>query len=246
MSSDNGAGDPVDRRTLVGELVAAQAVADEPISTVVLLERLCRAAAEHLGAAGVAVGLMSDSGSEGVVASADERSSLLDELQFTLGEGPSHHAFRMRRPVLISDLESSEGDAWPAYRAAALEAGVSGVFAFPLHVGAATFGVLTIHLPNAGPLDNQRLAMALTFAESGVEILLNADTISPDGSPHPAVEIALGHRAGIYQAQGWITVTLGVTLAEAMVRMRGHAFANDQSLAELAALILSGDVVLDS
>ena len=37
---------------------------------------------------------------------------------------------------------------------------------------------------------------------------------------------------------------LGISLAEALVRMRAHAFSQDQSLAELAALIMSGEVVL--
>lgn len=245
MSSDHGAGDAVDRRVVVAELIAAQVIAGETITPMVLLERLCRAAAQNLAAVGVAVGLMSEAGSAGVVASANERSSLLDELQFTLGEGPSHDAFRMRRPVLIANLGSSEGEAWPAYSAGALEAGVSGVFAFPLHIGAAAFGIFTIYLTSAGPLDREQLAMALTFAESATEVLLDADSTSSDGSPHPAVETALGHRAEIYQAQGSVTVTLGISLAEALVRMRGHAFSHDQSLAELAALIISGDVVLD-
>jgi hypothetical protein len=246
MSGGQHPGDQgsVDRRVIVAELMAAQTIAGETVTTVVLLGQLCRAAALNLAAFGVVVGLVSDAGSAGVVASADERSADLDELQFTLGEGPSHDAFARRRPVLIADLRSSEGDAWPVYSAGALEAGVSGVFAFPLHIGASTFGIFTIYISGAGALDPQQLRMALTFAEIATEILLDADSSSPDGSLHPGVETALTYRTEIYQAQGYVMVQLGIGLPDALVLMRAHAFVNDQTLAELAALIMSGEVEL--
>ena len=247
MSDNHSAGDDqgsVDRRTVVGELMSAQTIADETVTTVLLLERLCRAAAQNLAAVGVVVGLMSEAGSVGVVASADDHSAEFDELQFTLGEGPSHDAFRLRRPVLIADLGSPEGEAWPIYRVSALEAGVSGVFAFPLHIGASAFGVFTIYISNAGPLDYQQLRMAITFAEIATEILLDADSTSSDGSLHPGVEAALSYRTEIYQAQGFVMVQLDISLTEALVRMRAHAFSHDQTLAELATLIMSGSVVL--
>lgn len=243
MSNDD---DAVDRRALVGDLIAAQAVEGEPVTAVELLGRLCRAVAAYVPAAGVAIGLMSDAGSAGVVASADERSVLLDDQQFALGEGPSRDAFRLRRPVLIADLQSSEGSAWPLYTAGALESGVHGVFAFPLHIGASAFGILTIYVSEPGALDHDHLAMALAFAESATEILLDEDAASTDDWLNPGVETALSYRADIYQAQGFVTVQLGVSLAEALVLMRAHAFSQNLALAELATLILSGAVALDS
>ncbi len=253
MISDHGTNhDPhaataVDRRALVAELMSASSdsVEAEPASTVILLGRLCRAVAEYMSAAGVAVSLVSDAGSAGVVASSSELSSTLDELQFSLGEGPSRDTYSLRRPVLIADLGSSEGQSWPIYTAGALESGVHGVFAFPLHVGAATFGVFTIYRSSPGALNGRHLAMALTFAERATEILLTADS-APDGALHPGVESALSYRAEIYQAQGSVTVQLGISLAEALIRMRAYAFSHDHSLSELAALILSGEIVLES
>lgn len=236
----------VGRHALVKQLMAGQSAHGEPAGMVNSLERLCRAAVHNLGVTGLAVSLMSDAGSAGVVAGADERSVRIDELQFTLGEGPSHDAFTLRRPVLTSDLHSREGAKWPGYSAAALESGVNGVFAFPLHVGAAAFGVLNIYVGSAGPLTNQQLTMALTFAEVATEVLLDGDSTTAIGSLHPGVETALRHRAEIYQAQGAVMVDLGVGLAEAMARMRAHAFANNLSLAELAAFIMAGQVVWGS
>ena len=230
------------RRALVAELMAMQSVEGESIGMVVMLEHLCRAALYNLAVVGVAVSLMSDVGSAGVVAGADERSVSIDELQFTLGEGPSHDAFALRRPVLTADLQSNDGRKWPGYSAAAQDAGVHGVFAFPLHIGAAAFGVLNVYVDRAGPLEFQQLTMALTFAEIATEVLLNEDATTDDGRLHLGVETVLHYRAEIYQAQGAVMVELGVNLGEALVRMRAYAFANDHSLAELASGIMSGQI----
>ena len=44
----------------------------------------------------------------------------------------------------------------------------------------------------------------------------------------------------IYQAQGMTMVDLGVPLPEALARMRAHAYATDQDLADLATDIIAG------
>jgi len=232
------------RRALVAELMAIQSDEGDAAGMVILLKRLCRAAVHNLGVMGVAVSLVSDAGSVGVVAGADERSVSIDELQFTLGEGPNHDAFALRRPVLTPDLQSREGQKWPGYSAAAQEVGVRAVFAFPLHIGAAAFGVLTVYVGRAGPLDYQQLTMALTFTEIATEVLLDEHSSTEDGRLHLGLETVLNYHAEIYQAQGVVMVELGVSLADALVRMRANAFANNQSLAELAKGILSGHVDL--
>ena len=232
------------RRALVAELMSREAQNGKPAEMVEQLERLCRAAVHNLGAVGVTVSLMSDSGSAGAVAGSDERSIRIDELQFTLGEGPSHDAFVRRRPVLTADLQSPDGQRWPGYGAAAQEAGVRGVFALPLNIGAAAFGVLNIYRSRPGPLLSQELAMAMTFAEMATEVLLNADGASQERDPNLGVETVLNYRAEIYQAQGAVMVQLGVTLAEALVRMRAHAFVHDVTLADLASGIMAGHIVL--
>jgi hypothetical protein len=55
-----------------------------------------------------------------------------------------------------------------------------------------------------------------------------------------------GMRDQVYQAQGMVMVQLGVSLSEALARMRAHAFASDRGLADLAADILAGRARLAS
>ncbi len=64
----------------------------------------------------------------------DATSGLLEELQFTLGEGACMDAARTGRPVLVPDVgDVTESARWPFYAAAVVErAGVGAVFALPL------------------------------------------------------------------------------------------------------------------
>lgn len=204
------------------------------------LQRLCRALVQDLSVTGATVNLMSGTGSEGVAAGSDERSERIDELQFTFGEGPCHDAFASRRPVLTADLQAAATRRWPGYGPAAREWGVGAVFAFPLNVGAAGLGVLDVYADQPRFLTDEQLAMALTFAEIATGVILDGQAITTDGQLTPGLHLVLDYRSEIYQAQGMVMVQLGVSLAEALARLRAHAFASDLDLADLARDILAG------
>ena len=212
-------------------------------SVAVLLQQLCRTLATDLAVMGVAMNLMSAAGSDGVVAASDDRSRDVDELQFATGEGPCHDAYAARRPVLTPDLRSVTHHRWPGYSSAAIEAGVAGVFAFPLHVGAVVLGVLDVYTDQPGSLSQQQVAAALTRAQLATEILLDGDLVSVGGRLDRDVSTVLDHRAEIYQAQGMVVVDLNVDLAEALSRMRAHAFGNEMPLIDLARDIIAGFVL---
>jgi hypothetical protein len=226
------------RRALVRESIERQ---DDgaPDGLVRRLERLCRAAAEDLGLSGAAVNLMSPTGSDGVVAASDERCKDLVEMQFTTGQGPGPDAFDLRRPVLAPDLAAAEEQRWQGYASMALGAGVRSAFAFPLQVGPTRLGVLDLFGDVPDTPDEEQLAVALTFAQMATEILLDGRLTTMEGDLDPDVGSALSYRVEIYQAQGMLTVWLGVGLPEAMVRMRATAFEQGRTLIELAHDIIA-------
>ena len=227
------------RYVTVGELIAAEA-ADGVHGVAGSLQRLCRSLTKQLSLRGAAISLMSNAGSQGVVAASDDDIKQIDELQFTTGVGPCHDAFVARRPVLTPDLGSGNGDRWPGYTSAAIALGVGAVFAFPLHVGAAAFGVLDLYAARPGTLQDRQLAMALTFAQLATETLLDGDLTSAEGGLEFSLERALDSRAEIHQGQGMLMVSLRVGPTEALARMRAYAFAHDQPLIELAREIVAG------
>jgi hypothetical protein len=228
------------RQSLAWSLISAEPPGPGADGLVSLVERLCVALTKYLSATGVAVHLMSPTGSDGVVAASSRRCKALVELEFTTGEGPSQDAFTRRRPVLIPDLRSGDGARWPGYASAGVDAGVAAVFAFPLHVGAAGLGVLDVFVDKPGSLPEQDLALILTFAQIATEILLDDPMTTSDGDLQAGLASALDYRVEIYQAQGMLMVALGVGLAEALARMRAHAFSHGLPLIDLAHEVIAG------
>jgi GAF domain-containing protein/ANTAR domain-containing protein len=210
-----------------------------------MLTRLCEVAVDELGVSGAVVSLMTpvESGRHqtGTIAAASgARARFVEELEFSLGEGPGTDAFVTSRPVLTAALERAL-DRWPGYVPAAHTAGVRATFAFPMLVGAARFGVLHLHGAQTRTLTSDDIATSLMLTELAMEIVL--DVFSPGGGPAPSGTPLLGapdRRDAIYQAQGKVMVELGISLQEALARMRARAFAADQGLADLAADILAG------
>jgi hypothetical protein len=201
---------------------------------------VCRELKHELSGMGVAISLMSPAGPFGVAAASDAASRAADELQFAAGEGPCHDAYAARRPVLTPDLRSTGTDRWPGFTSMALQAGVAAVFAFPLHVGAAGFGVMDVFSERVGSLTPAQQDRALFNAHIAVRILLDGDTVSAAGDLDGGLSTALDGRAEIHQAQGMTMVDLTVGPAEALTRMRAHAFAHDMTLAGLARKIIDG------
>jgi hypothetical protein len=230
----------------VERLTSAQPPGDGLTGTAQTLHQLCRAAAQDLPASGVAISLLSDSGASSMAAASDAISERVEELQFTLGEGPCVDAFASRRPVLTDDLEIAGAARWPGYASAAAEHGVRAVFAFPLAVGASCLGALDVYRTHSGPLSPQALAGALSFATFATATLLQGQELAGPDRPPPGLDGALASRFEVHQAQGMLTVQLGVGLEEALVRLRAHAFAHGRSLVEVARDVLAGAIVLES
>lgn len=240
MSTGNGATGPERRALVRGSLERQQDDEAAAEGLVEALERLCRRVADDLGMAGAAVNLMSTSGSEGVVAASDSRCKDLVEMQFTTGQGPGHDAFALRRPVLAPDLASAAEQRWQGYASMALSAGVRSAFAFPLQLGDTRLGVLDVFGESPETPGDDEVAVALMFAQMATEILLDGPLTTAEGDLDPDVGNALNYRVEIYQAQGILTVRLGVGLAEALARMRAYAFGQGRTLIELAHEIIGG------
>ncbi|MEP6799155.1 MAG: GAF and ANTAR domain-containing protein, partial [Lapillicoccus sp.] len=183
-------------------------------------------------------------GGGGTVAASSPTSRRLEEIQFSLAEGPCFDAFTLRHPVLESDLAGHGMRRWLGYGPAAHEEGVRAVFAFPLQVGAARLGALDIYRAKPGSLSPRAVSQAATFAEVAMTTLLDGQQAAPDGEVATGLDDVLQGRAEIYQAQGMVQVHLGVSLIEAMARLRAHAYVNNQVLGDLARDVVAGRTVL--
>jgi hypothetical protein len=222
-----------ERAARVWAWIAAAREGDAPAS----LAALCRAAVNWLAVDGASVTAVNGPAVREPLSATDERSARLEELLFTTGEGPGAEDFMFGSPMLIPDLELV-AERWPGFVPAAVAAGARALFAFPLQAGAIRVGVLSLYRARPGPLTPQQLADALVFGDIALQLLLDsASGISGLAGYQPLDGLSFS-RAEVYQATGMISVQLGVSLEEALVRLRAHAFAVDTPLDNVA-----GDVV---
>ncbi|TKG59273.1 GAF and ANTAR domain-containing protein [Prauserella endophytica] len=235
------------RSPRVAEILSV--IADGGGEQVALPARLGAECLSALPVTGVGVALMTADGPSGVVlAATDRRARQLEELQFALGEGPCVEASGSGRPVLQPDLAAtgSAGSArWPRFGAAALDAGVHAIFAFPLRVGAIHVGVLDLYRDTPGPLATLELADALAFADAATVVILHLQDHDEHGGVSAALTGPIDSQAEVHQATGMITIQVGISLAEALLRLRAHAYATGRTVSAVAADVVNRRLYFD-
>ncbi len=200
---------------------------------------LCTACAEVLAVSGAGVALMDDDGTPLATYTSSAETEHLEELQFMIGVGPGVDAYRQGVPIIQSDLVARPPARWVGFTGPAVEAGTRAVFAFPLQVGAARLGALTLYQDRAGPLDDDTYADALVMAEIVTLAFLAMQSGLPDGVLADELGDAAAYRAEIHQASGMVSVQLDINVGEALVRLRARAMADNISVAHLAAKVIS-------
>lgn len=209
-----------------------------------MISRICEACVESLPVSGAAVSAVLGDGQRDTVYATDTVASRIEDLQFELGEGPGADALRDGTPMLVTDLDDASGVSaarWPAFTPAARDAGARSVFAYPLLLGAAQLGLLGMYRDAAQALDTQGRARAIRLADAAMYALLDLVDDAGSGDGRRSLYDAGPHRnegtffrAEVYQASGMVAVQLGVSIEEAVARLRGYAFAQNRPLAEVA------------
>ncbi|WP_175551741.1 GAF and ANTAR domain-containing protein [Geodermatophilus amargosae] len=215
---------------ILAALVAAGPSASWP-------DHLVEACRRATGVTGVGLALVDHTGVSGVVAATPGVGRELEDLQFSLGEGPCTEASRSGRPVMCPDLADDGGTRWPAFARGAGRAGVSAAFTFPLQVGAIALGVLDLYRTETGPLRGPYLTEAVAHADAAVAVLLHLQGRDDEAGATGLADLA-DRRAVVHQAAGMVAVQLDVDVADALRALRAHAWAHDRAIGDVA-----GDVV---
>ena len=202
------------------------------------LDWLCRTCAGELDMTGAAVGLILTGHDPGTIAASDDAASLVMDLEFISGEGPTIDAHRSGQSVLEPELATATR--WPAFAPEAMAAGAAAMFALPLRIGAARFGALTFYRDRPGPLGERLLADAVAMGDVASEITLRLQARVPPGSLHEVLDQLATKRTVVYQATGMILVQLGVDLEEALAALRARAYASGRPVGEVAADVVAG------
>ncbi|KQP65476.1 GAF domain-containing protein [Nocardioides sp. Leaf285] len=221
--------------TPVGRILMS--LMDEAGSDLTLPELLCRSAKRELDAVAVGLAVMAPDATSELVAASDPAAHELEVLQLTLGEGPCVEAFRTGRLVQLTELGAGE-QRWPAYSAHLRERGVGAVFAFPLRIGGIRLGALDVYRTRAGALDDDDLSLALHFVDAAVVVLLHLqDPASQGALDDPRLDDAVDGfttHPEVHQATGMVSVQAVVSLHDALLLLRAHAYVADRSIIEVA------------
>jgi hypothetical protein len=209
----------------------------------VSLRSLCQAAVARLPISGVAVSIRSGRVVCEVLCAIGPLSRDLEELQLTVGEGPSLTVLAGGPSVLVGDLDSAHEQArWPLFAPVAVQAGARALFVLPLRLGAIRAGVLALSSNRPGQLPADDLAEAWVFAEIALRLMLDEQA-----GVDPAVGDWLSDsRPEIHQATGMMSVQLDLGIEEAFRTLRAWAFAEGRPLSELAADVVARRLRFDA
>jgi hypothetical protein len=201
--------------------------------------RLCEVCADVSLMSGAGIMLMTGDEQQGSLCSSNDVSALVEELQYTLGEGPCVDAHLKDRPVLEPDLVNPGTARWLAFTPPAVAAGVRAVFGFPLQVGAVRLGALNLYRDQPGPMTDDQYADSLVLAGLAARAVLAMQADALPGALAPELEDGANFRFVVHQASGMVAVQLGVSVGDALARLRAYAFATDRLVADVAEEIVT-------
>jgi GAF domain-containing protein len=219
----------------LGRIVAALSAGEDAWTSA----RLCGAFPEIAGVTGAGVMLMSGDVQRGSLSASDAVSQLLEDLQYTLGEGPCVDAYRQERVVAEPDLADPAARRWVAFTPAALHAGVRAVFGFPLRVGTVRLGALNLYRDRPGRLSGQQHADTLVLAGVAARWVLDTQAGAAPGMLASELEARADFHFVVHNAAGMVSVQESISVAEALIRLRAFAFGNDRPLAEVARDVIA-------
>jgi hypothetical protein len=201
--------------------------------------RLCQVAVELTGTSGAGVMLVSGDVPQGTLYTTNAVSALLEDLQYTLGEGPCVDAHRYGVAVAEPDLAAPDRPRWTGFGPAAVKGGARAVFGFPVRVGAARLGALNLYRDQPGALDDDQHADALVLGEVVARAVLTMQADAPPGRLAAEVEAEGNFQFVVHQAAGMVSMQLGVGVAQALVRLRAYAFGTGDPLVDVARNVVN-------
>jgi hypothetical protein len=199
---------------------------------------LCAVAAEFMALDGAAIALISDNEDLMSLCTSNHAASALMDLEISLGEGPAVDASR-GDATEDTDLAAS-GSTWSTYRPEAVALGARAVFGYPIRLGAIRFGALSLFRNRPGPLDAGQASDAYLMASVISRAILAEQAGGSQGGLVGELNGASMLDFRVHQAAGMLAIQGSMSVRDALVFLRAHAFAIGSQLSDLAQRVVSG------
>lgn len=160
----------------------------------------------------------------------------IDEIQYTLAEGPCLEAHDTQQLVLCENLEGD--DRWPRFTPAALGHGLRALIAVPLAVRGRPLGALNVYALQPWVLDEGAAETAQLFGEQASVVLANADAFTRAQQTAVSLGDALTSRAVIDMAKGIIMAREGCDPDTAFNRLKAMSQDSQRKLRDIAQSVV--------
>jgi hypothetical protein len=202
--------------------------------------RLAEPIARSFPVSGASISTLGEILTSETVSASDPLAARLDELQLDLGEGPCWDALRTVSPVLEPDIRHRPRGSWPFFLPAVAQEEIGAVFAFPLVIGHLRLGAVDLYSVDPTTLTPQQARQASAMAAVVSRLVLRRALDAASDDEPVSAPIDRYSRRAIHQATGMVIAQLGVSVDDAEMLVRGHAYAESRTMAEVADDILNG------
>jgi GAF domain-containing protein len=203
-----------------------------------MLHSLTDQVASVLGVDGAGVSLVAEDGERlRFVTATSMDIAAIEDVQFSVGEGPCHEAFVTGEQVTVPSLELD--DRWPRFRQVGLGRGMRSVAVIPMPLAARRIGALSLYrlLPHTWGSEELETAQLLADIASGYVVNANnVDDLQERSEEH--LQRALESRDVIGQAKGILMAQHQHTSESAFELLRRASQDQNIKLRELADRII--------
>lgn len=225
---------------------AAMAASAEGLPAAELVpQRLAEAAAQVLPVAGVGLSLYFATGRRLPLGASDPVAASAERLQFTVGEGPCLSAHAEQRALVADEAELAER--WPVFTAELVaRTPVRGVIALPLEDGLAEVGVLDLYVVPPHRVGELSVSDALVVTREVTRVFQETNGPGRPGGPAWLDSPAAQRRSLVWQAMGFVNVSLRVDSPEALALLRAYAYGRGTDVDDVAAAVLDRSLPVDA
>lgn len=199
---------------------------------------LCSVAAEITELSGAGIALASSDPAMTSYCTSGRIGPALMDLEMTLGEGPCVEAYRSEIAVEEEDLRASTNMHWQAYTPMALAEGARAVFGFPVRMGTVRLGALSLYRDETGGLSEEQLTDGFLMASVIGRAVLTLQAGATPGSLSAELLEEAMFDFTVHQATGMVAAQGDMSIKDAIVALRMHAFAENRSLSDVASSVV--------
>ena len=200
---------------------------------------LCQPFLNVLPVTGASISMLKSPFRTEVVCASDAQAARLDELQIDLGEGPCWDAVATLQPVLIDRFDDVSHSPWPMFTAALAPDTIGALFAFPLVVGTLSIGAVDLYATQPATLNTTQIKNASLLADIAARQVLRRELSLADHDPNGERDNTQEYsRRVVHQATGMVLAQLNIPAADALLVIRGHAYAHGLTVRDVASRVV--------